>query len=91
MLKRNANRKTAALLAALTLASTGLVLPAPANAILPCETQMAMRCNALWDSLGYPSYEDCLGHQIAINCWRPPTPPSWPIDLWSPEGAPTHD
>ncbi len=77
MLKSIGKTKTVALLASLVMATTGLFVPAPASAGMPCYMVVAQECAANWQNmgLGYTSYEACLEREWIDRCSFFPPPP----------------
>lgn len=73
------------MLASVTLAATGLLAPAPAQAVgdFGCSAKVWQYCSANWQAIGYGFFgpEDCYSFFHEGHCRQyPPNPwdPNWP-------------
>ncbi|MGZ8284862.1 MAG: hypothetical protein ACXW27_09590 [Allosphingosinicella sp.] len=66
--------KVAALLGVLTIASSGVFAPPPAQAYPTCEDIMRRECarywqgQPLWQIQGYPTLQACVDDNVAMTC-----------------------
>ncbi len=76
-------RMSSTMLASVTLAAAGLVVPAPAQANFTwrCELIVYQYCTANWQALGFYGPDDCSWYWSEAACRQyPPNPwdPNWP-------------
>ncbi len=66
--------KTAALLCALTIASSGVFAPPPAQARPTCQEEAQRQCRNpwtyedYWQNQGYSSYQECVDDWVSMLC-----------------------
>jgi len=76
MSRLSGKSKAAALLVALTVASSGVLAPSPALARPGCEEAQFQSCNTwmpdqhmrVWQWMGYSSIQECTADFIATTC-----------------------
>lgn len=74
MSRMSRKSKAAALLAALTVASSGVFAPPPAQAYPTCEELMRRECNRYWQGQyawqwqEYESLQACVDAEVAMTC-----------------------
>ncbi len=71
MSKTSWKSKTAALLGAMVVASSGVVVPAPAQAYPTCEDIMRRDCRGYWEIQEFLNLEACVRYEVELGCPEP--------------------